>query len=96
MGETKTMRCDACRHWGNEVTHVELGFMLRECNAVPMLWDATEYKRADDEDPCSYGRVLLDEYKNTMAFVQDGSDYKALVYTKPEFFCANFEPATEA
>jgi hypothetical protein len=36
-------------------------------------------------------RRLLPEYEGTKMFVQDGSDYRAVLYTVADFSCAHFE-----
>ena len=50
-----------------------------------MFWDATEWNSDGD-------RVLIEKYKNTRAFVQDGSDYNAVLLTKADFGCTQHEP----
>ena len=80
--------CGTCKHWEvadkHETGH---GLGLGRCNNIPMFWDATEW----DED--GEGRKFLDQYKNTKAFAQDGSDYSAYLLTLPEFGCVSHEAA---
>ncbi len=78
------MRCDECRHWDADDTYNRVkGSVVRKCGKVTMFWDSTEW----DED-CD--RVFKDEYADQKAFVQDASDYSALLLTRADFFCAHF------
>lgn len=58
---------------------------MGSCDAVPQYWDVTDW----DED--GTGRVMKPEYTKTTAFCQDGSDYSATLYTKPEHGCTMHE-----
>ena len=74
--------CETCKHWG------EFGYQLhevRECEAVPMLWESFEWTKDYN------GRVLKAGFENKQAFVQDGSDYSAALYTKKDFGCNQWE-----
>ncbi len=75
-----TTNCLTCLNWDSEYTKLGLG----ECKAVLQLWDSTEW----DDD--GFSIVLTESAKDAMAFVQDGSDYRANLYTKPDFYCAQF------
>lgn len=51
------------------------------------FWDATGWDKDDEH------RILLPEFADRKFFAQDGSDYRADVYTTPDFFCAEFDAA---
>ncbi len=79
--------CNKCKHWelaGKCESGHSVG--LGRCTAVPLLWDATEWAYDGDS------RVLTNEYKNTKAFAQDGSDYRAHLLTMPDFGCVSHQP----
>lgn len=80
------MRCGTCAHWeqrGEYETGHHMG--LGCCKAIPMLWHATQWKGD------GAGREFKDEFKNTKAFAQDGSDYMADVLTLPDFGCVAYK-----
>jgi hypothetical protein len=72
--------CSTCAHWDSE--EYASRPPVRICNNVPMYWDASEW-----DDDCN--RVLIDKYKDTKAFAQDGSDYKAVLLTASDFGCVS-------
>jgi hypothetical protein len=80
--------CETCKHW-DEAGEYETGYGLGlgTCKNIPMFWDATEWNGDGD------GRKFLDQYKDTKAFAQDGSDYKAYMLTKSDFGCVSHEDA---
>ena len=80
-------RCATCKFWRepNSQYDVGVGMGLRKCWTVPMFWNATDW----DEDG---SRTFDAKYANTTAFVQDGSDYKADLYTKAEHGCTMHQP----
>lgn len=75
-------RCETCRHW-KPSDEYETGHAqgLGRCAATPMFWDMTEWR--DDADD----RVFKAEAEPITAFVQDGSDYRATLYTRPTHGC---------
>lgn len=76
--------CATCKHWNTEHPAYEArGF--GQCDAVPPFWDASEWSEAGG------ARVLKQEYASTTAFAQDGSDYMAILWTKPEHGCTMHE-----
>ena len=80
--------CETCKHWKQpEAWTTGYGLGLGRCQNIPMFWDATEW---DEEGE---GRKFLDQYKDTKAFAQDGSDYSAYLLTKPDFGCVSHEPS---
>lgn len=78
--------CENCKYWDvsdkYEVGH-NLGMGI--CSAAPMFWDCTEWDKNGE-------RRFTKEHQNTKAFVQDGSDYRASLLTRPEFSCVSFDP----
>ncbi len=81
-------RCKTCKHWNTgEKYGTGASFGLGRCEAAPMFWESTEWK--DDGD----GRAWTAEAENKTAFVQDGSDYSASLYTKAEHGCTMHEKA---
>jgi hypothetical protein len=82
-------RCSTCKHWKpSEQWETGHSLGLGRCEAVPMFWDVTEW----DED--GDGRRFSAETSAT-AFAQDGSDYSARVYTKPEHGCTMHAPPAQ-
>jgi hypothetical protein len=74
--------CKTCGHWRLHEKD-DYGYVgpLGVCGAVPMFWESTRW-RADGD-----GREWKPEAADTTAFAQDGSDYSAVLYTKPEHGC---------
>ncbi len=83
------MRCDGCKHWDIE-SGKEYAGGLGECQRAHPFWERSEWK--DDEGGGNYRRELLPSAADDKMFVQDGSDYRAHLITKPDFYCAHFEP----
>lgn len=75
----ETSTCKTCMHWSHSYNDNGLGV----CSAMFLLWACTEWRNIGGN--CS--RVLKDEHKDKMAFVQDKSDYSANLLTKPDFGC---------
>ena len=75
-------RCKTCKFWEppKSQSYGEVPGVGR-CQKVVQFWDSAEW----DED--GDGRKLRPEFADALAFVQDGSDYRADLYTKPEFGC---------
>jgi len=94
-----TLRCDRCRHWDNtsqaakDAEHIIRirDVETRMCVRIPMYWNATEWVAGVEEDDDLPGRALKAEHAETNAFLQDGSDYKAFLITRADFFCAHFD-----
>ena len=51
------------------------------------FWDCTDWGTEETD----YVRMLTPKFKDLKMFVQDGSDYSAHLWTRPNFFCAHFE-----
>jgi len=81
--------CKTCRHWDTSAPYQPgKGLGLGECKAVVMLWDATRWSE-DGES-----REIVSEHAGKKAFVQDGSDYTASLFTLADFACTQYEPIT--
>lgn len=76
--------CKNCKHWEESKFYNLKGIIFGDCNKVEMFWGCTKW---DNEG----GRILKEEYKDDKAFVQDGSDYTAVLITKEDFGCNQFE-----
>lgn len=96
MSDSQCGKCATCRHWltGDEGWHqcadglasaTGEAVAIGSCAKLPMFWNATRW--AEDGE----GRELLTEHQDTLAFLQDGSDYVAGLLTRGEFGCANHE-----
>lgn len=86
------MRCDKCRHWtaGGEEGGFRRYDVIGHCKRPLQLWNATEWLEVEDDEH-SYYRVRNEAAADTKMFVQDGSDYRANLFTASDFFCAHFE-----
>jgi hypothetical protein len=78
------MKCADCRHWDGDTGQWREIDDIGTCGATPQLWDATEWSEKAE-------RVIQTKHADALAFVQDGSDYRAVLYTKSKFFCAMFK-----
>lgn len=78
------MKCASCKHWSDSTSwRVGEEPEVRKCTKIKMFWDSTDWDSAGDK------RIFLDD---SLAFVQDGSDYYAEFLTKPDFCCIMWEP----
>ena len=94
-----TDRCDGCVHWqlGELEPHHEAtraGF--RKCNGIQPRWDIEDASIAalKGKGFISPGVVMQREteaIKAAKAYVQDGSQYVAVLYTGPDFGCVLFK-----
>ena len=73
-----------CRKRGKTVGYI---FGLGECTAAKMLWDVAIW---DDDGKIGFTK----EGENTNVFLQDGSDYKATMATRPDFGCVSWKAKT--
>jgi hypothetical protein len=72
--------CATCQFWRrNKDDSYRAGTGL--CDRTISFWDATEWSEDCDK------RVFKRDAENITAFAQDGSDYIAQLYTKPEHGC---------
>lgn len=82
--------CKNCKFW-NKNEH-ERTLDLGKCKRAKLLWDVTEWSEDLDENSGGeYSRVLKQEFKDEKHFVNDGSDYHAILLTKEDFGCNQFE-----
>lgn len=97
------MRCDQCKHWPEKADEWEAEQAgLRQCQAVRQRWTIAD--EASEELAKSIGKhewdtdapgdqfeaVRRDALRGSRAYVQDGSQYTASLWTMPDFFCALF------
>lgn len=85
------MKCETCEHW--EPWDSPAGFKkdIGECKMVVMWWNASEWSYKNGE----VHRTIHAQYKDQKAFVQDGSDYSASLYTRNDFGCVSYEKRGE-
>lgn len=85
--------CENCIHWKKPDAHDWNEKMkiigVGECCRIHPLWDAEDYVPDAKEGEPEY--MLTEDGKNSSAFVQDGSDYMAALFTKPDFSCKLWE-----
>jgi hypothetical protein len=62
-------------------------------NDVGECKGAKQYFNCTDWDKSGKAKIM-DSFKDTMMFVQDGSDYRANLYTRPTFFCSSWKEIT--
>lgn len=76
------MKCKYCQFW--RLDHDEYNDMrgVGKCTKAVEIWDVSEWTGTV--------RALKPEYVDQMMFVGDGSDYKANLFTRSDFFCAHF------
>lgn len=79
------MRCDKCKYWEQKEEQYsdEIKIGLGECTKAKPFWEVTEWSND--------GRVMMKEFEDLKMFVQDGSDYSAHLWTRPDFGCTHFE-----
>jgi hypothetical protein len=73
--------CKTCSHWDRYESKFATLVNSGKCHAVVQYWDYTDWA-ADGES-----RIAKTEYKDKLAFVQDGSDYYAELQTLENFGC---------
>lgn len=76
--------CETCKHWDAEGDRYGGVDGIKQCNAVPMFWDSTRW--SDD-----YEHRAIKEAVTATAFAQDGSDYRATLYTMARHGCTMHE-----
>jgi hypothetical protein len=85
------MRCDDCKHWNRAEGKYGTGL----CTKAQPFWEASEWTEWDDDllepEAKQWKRGLKAEFADQKMFCQDGSDYKAILLTMPDFYCAHFE-----
>jgi hypothetical protein len=97
------VRCDECKHWKKDSDNEEweakaAGF--GECLGVMERWRIMDdsvgprYLASESDDEDDYIRRRGEALKAARAYVQDGSQYRAELFTAPDFFCALFTART--
>lgn len=88
---------------GNYEDAYVIRLRLGECMRVRMVHEATKFKKNDEplegkeqyiatSEDCLKEGIRLVEIDSTLKmYTQDGSSYRADLYTKCDFFCAHFE-----
>ncbi len=71
-------KCKNCGSW-DDINKDNLGIGL--CNAADELFKCTEWKHEEET------LLFVDGCEDIMMFCQDGSDYKASLYTRAEHSC---------
>lgn len=72
--------CKTCVFWSYEPDDI-----VGSCGAFKMFWDCAEWTKGGDR------LVLKEKYKDQLAFLQDGSDYKAHLLTVGDFGCVRHQ-----
>ena len=72
--------CKNCNYWEVGESYKE----VNRCTYPKQLWDASEW--VEDYS----GKIINELNKETLAFVQDASDYCADLFTRAEFGCVAF------
>jgi len=94
-----TIRCDRCQHWQKDSKNEEWearGAGFGECEGVRERWRITDEAVLGlrwDQDGGSaeeFNVKTTAALKRSRAYVQDGSQYRAELFTAPDFFCALF------
>lgn len=89
------MRCDGCQHWKKAEEDWEaqaIGFGL--CVAVKARWKITDKATIGmewDDEGSLFAKLRKDALRESRAYVQDGSEYRAELLTAPNFFCALYK-----
>lgn len=88
------MRCDHCKYWPDKPDEWEAEQAgLRKCAAVRSRWDIADeasFRFDSDEAEEKFEAVRREALRTARAYVQDGSQYTASLWTGPDFFCALF------
>lgn len=87
------MKCAGCKYWGEDNDEYRALYGTKRCGKAIQMWDAGDWTWNDETLDRNYS--LKPIFINQMAFVADGSDYRADLFTKADFFCAHFEDKTE-
>jgi hypothetical protein len=95
--ESQTTQCCAtCKHWRQPDYQGEKGKLagVKECARIHPLWEAAKWIRDAKDGEGDY--QLTEDGKQSSAFVQDGSEYMAILFTKPDFSCKLWEEIPNA
>lgn len=76
------MNCKDCKHWDYDKDfYGNIRKDIGVCRRVKMFWDCSMWNEEGT-------RIFTDD---SLAFVQDGSDYHAELLSRPEFGCVMWE-----
>ena len=94
-------RCDKCQHWKTPDEWEALESGLGRCLGVRERWkiadDASEgLPWSSDEEGDKYAMVRRKALQDARAYVEDGSEYHAALFTATDFFCALFKARSNA
>lgn len=93
------MRCKDCKHWREGTTDTRESVRILgagRCARVGQFWDSTEWERIPSKRDFGKDTYARKRKRTTdLAFVQDGSDYRADLITLPDFGCVMFESNKE-
>lgn len=81
-----TGRCKTCKHWAQDESYGNLP--VGRCNKAVELWKVSVWKKDADGD---YVNAIDEDICTTGMFVQDGSDYMAMLFTKDTFGCVEYD-----
>lgn len=87
------MRCDQCKHWDSDKAneHWEAqGVGFGWCKGVRERWRIQDEVPRDQDLGDAWAAARVEHLKKSRAYVQDGSEYVAELFTAPDFFCALF------
>jgi hypothetical protein len=86
--KTDATSCGNCCYWkqhDDEFNEKRNIVGVGECTRIHPLWEAAEW--IDDAKEGEPAYRLTEDGKQSSAFVQDGSEYMATLFTKPDFSC---------
>lgn len=86
-----TGRCKTCAHWKAHATKDFEGVKgSGTCDAALPIWQVSEIVK--NETDFTFSRVLKPEHAGVLAMVEDGSAYRAILITMPDFGCVMHKP----
>ena len=91
-------RCDNCKHWDTEPygQGAATGLGVRKCSGISQAIDihseVMERLERESRPKTDYWTVSRTVHAEEKAFTEDASAAWALLVTRPDFFCAKFEP----
>lgn len=93
MSKPDTTTCANCVHWekpdADDYSEKRKLLGVGECGRIHPLWEAAEWEPDAKEGEPEY--KLTEDGQHSSAFVQDGSEYMAVLFTKPDFSCKLWE-----
>lgn len=87
--------CKDCKYWREGKTDTRESVRILgagRCSRVGQFWDSTEWGRISSGRDFTPDTIVRKRKRTSdLAFVQDGSDYRADLITLPDFGCVMFE-----